>query len=112
MREEFWGVFWVDISKPSTTEGDFIAIAKLLGRSVESVPDTLQVLATTKQSWLLILDNANDPNFDYQAYFPSGTHGTILMTSRISEYKRYSPDANEVLEGLKKEESTDRKSVV
>jgi tetratricopeptide (TPR) repeat protein len=93
-------VFWVDVSKASTAESDFIAIAKLLGLSIESVPDALQVLSSTKQTWLLILDNADDPNFDYQAYFPSGTQGAVLMTSRISECKRYSPDANEALEGL------------
>jgi hypothetical protein len=104
-NNRFWGVFWVDVSNASTSESDFIAIAKLLGRSAESVPDALQVLATTKQTWLLILDNADDPNFDYQAYIPSGTHGAVLITSRVSECKRYSPDANEALEGLEDKDS-------
>jgi hypothetical protein len=104
-NNRFWGVFWVDVGKASTAKSDFIAIAKLLGRLVESVPDALQVLASTKQTWLLILDNADDPNFDYQAYIPSGTHGAVLMTSRISECKRYSLDANEALEGLEEEDS-------
>ncbi|KAM3067112.1 hypothetical protein ACMFMG_011668 [Clarireedia jacksonii] len=99
-RKEFWGVFWVDVSKVSTAESDFITIAKLLGRSVESVSDTLYVLASIKQPWLLILDNADDPNFDYQIYFPSGTHGVVLMTSRVSECKEYSPEQFEALEGL------------
>jgi hypothetical protein len=66
---------------------------------------TLQVLANTKQTWLLILDNADDPNFDYQVYFPSGTHGAVLMTSRVAECKRYSLDAFEALEGLEDEDS-------
>ncbi|KAM0310604.1 hypothetical protein ACHAO8_007970 [Botrytis cinerea] len=105
MREEFWGVFWVDVGMASTAESKFIAIAKLLGRSVENVSDALQVLATIKQSWLLILDNADDPNFDYQAYFPSGTHGAILMTSRIPECKGYSPEQFEALEGLGNEDA-------
>ncbi|KAJ8058498.1 hypothetical protein OCU04_012686 [Sclerotinia nivalis] len=73
MREEFWGVFWVDIGQDSTAESNFIVIAKLLGQSAESVPDAFHVLTTIKQSWLLILDNTDDPNFDYQDYFPSGT---------------------------------------
>ncbi|PQE34078.1 Tetratricopeptide-like helical domain protein [Rutstroemia sp. NJR-2017a WRK4] len=105
MREEFWGVFWVNVSKASTAESDFITIAKLLGRSVESVSDALYVLASIKQPWLLILDNADDPNFDYQIYFPSGTHGAILMTSRVSECKEYSPEQFEALEGLGNEDS-------
>ncbi|KAK6605159.1 phosphorylase superfamily protein [Botrytis cinerea] len=98
MRKEFWGIFWVDVGMASTAESNFIAIAKLLGRSVENVSDALQVLATIKQNWLLILDNADDPNFDYQAYFPSGTHGAILMTSRVPECKGYSPEQFEALE--------------
>ncbi|KAM0157263.1 hypothetical protein ACHAPG_004757, partial [Botrytis cinerea] len=105
MRKEFWGIFWVDVGMASTAESNFIAIAKLLGRSVENVSDALQVLATIKQNWLLILDNADDPNFDYQAYFPSGTHGAILMTSRVPECKGYSPEQFEALEGLGNEDA-------
>jgi hypothetical protein len=98
-------VFWVDVGKASTAKSEFINIAKQLGHSTESVPNALQVLASSKQTWLLILDNADDPNFDYQVYFPSGTHGAVLMTSRVPECKRYSPDANEALEGLRDEDS-------
>ncbi|KAH8648332.1 hypothetical protein BGZ60DRAFT_499727, partial [Tricladium varicosporioides] len=105
MRREFWGVFWVDVGNASTAKRDFIAIATLLERPVENIPDALQVLATTKQSWLLILDNADNPNFDYQAYFPSGNQGAVLMTSRVPECKRYSPGASEALEGLEDEDS-------
>jgi tetratricopeptide (TPR) repeat protein len=95
----------VDVDKASTAESDFIAIAKLLGHSVEGVPNALQVLANIKQSWLLILDNADDPDFDYQIYFPPGTHGAVLMTSRVPECKVYSPEQFEALEGLGNEDS-------
>ncbi|KAL9117774.1 MAG: hypothetical protein Q9187_005686 [Circinaria calcarea] len=104
-REEFWGVFWVDVGKPSTAKSDLIAVAKILGRSVETVSDALQVLANIKQNWLLILDNADDPDFDYQVYLPSGTQGAVIMTSRVSECRRYSPDATEALEGLENGDS-------
>ncbi|KAH8590733.1 hypothetical protein B0O99DRAFT_520880 [Bisporella sp. PMI_857] len=105
VREEFWAVFWVNVDKPATAENDFIAIAKLLGRSAESISEALQVLASIKKNWLLILDNADDPKFDYQNYFPSGTHGAVIMTSRVSECKRYSPDAFKALGGLEEQES-------
>jgi hypothetical protein len=101
----FWGIFWVDVDKPSTAERDFIAIAKNVGGSVESVPEALQVLSTTHRSWLLILDNADDPDFDYQVYFPPGTHGAVLMTSRVAECRRYSLDAFEALGGLEEDDS-------
>jgi tetratricopeptide (TPR) repeat protein len=60
---------------------------------------------TTYQSWLLILDNADDPGFDYQIYFPPANHGAVLMTSRVTECKQYSADAFEALGGLEEEDS-------
>ncbi|KAL5324993.1 hypothetical protein ACEPPN_006115 [Leptodophora sp. 'Broadleaf-Isolate-01'] len=105
MKQQFWGVFWVDVDKPSTAERDFIAATKMLGHPLDSIPEALQVLATTHQSWLLILDNADDPEFDYQIYLPSGNHGAVLMTSRVAECRRYSPDAFQALEGLEEQDS-------
>ena len=98
-------MFWVDVDKASTAERDFIAATKMLGHSVESVPEALQILATTHQSWLLVLENADDPEFDYQIYLPSGNHGAVLMTSRVAECKRYNPDAFEALEALEEQDS-------
>ncbi|KAH7314037.1 hypothetical protein BKA65DRAFT_411419, partial [Rhexocercosporidium sp. MPI-PUGE-AT-0058] len=67
--------------------------------------EALQVLTTTERSWLLILDNANDPDFDYQVYFPPRYRGAVLMTSRVTECRRYSQDAFEALEGLEEQDS-------
>ena len=77
----------------------------MIGRAAESVSEALQVLAATKQSWLLILDNADDPNFDYQLYLPSGTHGAVIITSRIPECRKYGTIGAEPLEGLDEEQS-------
>lgn len=63
------------------------------------------MLATKQQSWLLILDNADNPDFDYQVYFPPGNHGAVLMTSRVAECRNYSPDAFEALEGLDEQDA-------
>jgi len=40
------------------------------------------VLANTSQSWLLVFDNADDPNLSLTSYFPAGDRGDILITSR------------------------------
>jgi len=88
-----------------TAKSGFITIAEGLGRSIESIPEALQILANTKQSWLLILDNADDPNFDYQNYLPSGTKGTIIITSRLTECRQYSPENAEALKGLEDQDS-------
>jgi tetratricopeptide (TPR) repeat protein len=63
------------------------------------------VLASVNRSWLLILDNADDPNFDYQVYFPPGNLGVVLMTSRNPECHRFATIGFEVLEGLDEEDA-------
>jgi hypothetical protein len=99
-------VFWVDVGSPSTAKSSFLAIAKAFGSVAESVEELLQALANTKDRWLLILDNADDPKFDYAAYIPSGNQGAVLITSRVPECSQYSTLPAEALEGLEDEHST------
>ncbi|KAJ5022565.1 acyl transferase/acyl hydrolase/lysophospholipase [Bipolaris maydis] len=106
LREDFWGVFWVDVGSLSTAKNGFLAVAKALGLSAESVDESLQALANTPDRWLLILDNADDPAFDYAAYIPSGAQGAVIMTSRVPECNEYSTLPAEALEGLEEEHST------
>jgi tetratricopeptide (TPR) repeat protein len=102
----FWGVFWVDVSSPSIAKNGFLAVAKTFGSSAESIEESLQALASTKDRWLLILDNADDPEVDYAAYIPSGNQGVVIVTSRVPECSQYSTLPAEVLEGLNEKHST------
>jgi hypothetical protein len=63
-------------------------------------------LANTKKRWLLVLDSANDVDFDYARYMPSGAQGAVVVTSRNPQCSRYSTVAAEALEGLDAEHST------
>ncbi|USP74753.1 hypothetical protein yc1106_02027 [Curvularia clavata] len=106
LQEDFWGVFWVDVSSLSTAQHGFLAIAKALGSSAESVEESLQALANTPDRWLLILDSADNPAFDYAAYIPSGRRSVVIITSRVPECSQYSTLPAETLEGLEDEHST------
>ncbi|KAJ4374688.1 hypothetical protein N0V86_007561 [Didymella sp. IMI 355093] len=106
VREDFWGVFWVDVGSESTAKNDFLAVAKALGSAAESVAEALWALANCKKRWLLVLDNADDVEFDYARYIPPGTHGTVIVTSRNPQCSRYSTLPAEALEGLDAEHST------
>jgi hypothetical protein len=99
-------MFWADVGSQATTKNGFLAIAKALGSSAESVEESLQALATIKERWLLILDNADDPSFDYTRCIPSGVTGMVMTTSRIPQCSRYSTLPAEALEGLDIEHST------
>ncbi|MCJ1351862.1 MAG: hypothetical protein MMC33_001846 [Icmadophila ericetorum] len=84
---------------------DFIAIAKTIGFSAESVDEVRQLLANRIESWLLILDNADESKIDYARYIPSGARGSIIMTSRVPESQQYNTVGWEALTGLSDEES-------
>jgi tetratricopeptide (TPR) repeat protein len=77
-----------------------VAIAKAFRYPKETIKDSLQALASSIKPWLLILDNADDPEFDYSTYFPSGHRGAVIITSRISNCRKYSTVDPETLEGL------------
>ncbi|KAF2682375.1 hypothetical protein K458DRAFT_390862 [Lentithecium fluviatile CBS 122367] len=98
---------WGRANNPTTAKNDFVAIAKALGLSVESIDEARQALASTKRRWLLVLDDADDPRSNYTAYIPSGAEGAIIMTSRIPDCRRYSTAGHEMLEGLGLEDSTE-----
>ncbi|KAI1211995.1 TPR-like protein [Annulohypoxylon truncatum] len=106
LREQFWGVFWVDVSSDSTAKSGLVAIAKLLGSNGTEVDDARRQLSNVdpKHPWLLILDNADNPKVDYQQYFPTGTRGAVLITSRNPECQNYAPDGYEDLGSLDKQD--------
>ena len=100
----FWGIFWVEVSSPSVAKSNFTSIARLLGSSLDTIDDVLQLMSNLKTNWLLILDNADDPDFDYQGYIPSGDTGTIIMTSRVADCSRYGTIGAETLTSLGQKE--------
>ncbi|KIN02921.1 hypothetical protein OIDMADRAFT_144079 [Oidiodendron maius Zn] len=100
IRETFWGVFWVDVSSESTAAAGFLRIADVLGSPVQNIDDARHLLSNLNHNWLLVLDNADNLATDYACYFPSGTRGTILLTSRMPECSDYNTVGFEQLESL------------
>lgn len=82
-----------------TANNGFSAIGKALGVS-ESIDDARKALSSTEMRWLLVLDNADDPNFDYGTYIPSGNRGAVIITSRIPECQQYNTHGWEGFESL------------
>ena len=101
----FWGVFWVDVSTSSLAEFAFLDIASRLQISAQTWEDTRQGLANVQHPWLLVLDNADDPNFDYQRYIPEGPSGVVMLTSRNQECSRYATEKCIDLDGLPEAEA-------
>ena len=98
--DSFWGVFWVDVSSESTAAAGFLRVADVLGSPVQNIDDARHLLSNVNHNWLLVLDNADNLDTDYTRYFPSGTRGTLLITSRMPECSDYNTVGFEQLESL------------
>ena len=51
-------------------------------------------LSNIPETWLVIFDNADDPDLDISAYFPVGNRGTILITTRNPDCKVHATDGS------------------
>ncbi|KAI1628920.1 P-loop containing nucleoside triphosphate hydrolase protein [Exophiala viscosa] len=89
LRSLFWGVFWIDVSTPSLAQNGFLGIADRLKISATTWEDGRRGLANVHQRWLLVLDNADDPDLDYQTYFPPSSYGVVILTSRNADCEQY-----------------------
>ena len=86
-------------------ERGFVNVAQmcdLSDKSFEGARSWLQNLSTF-HSWLLILDNADDPSLDYSLYLPSASKGHILITSRNPECADLQTAGKDCYERLSKE---------
>jgi hypothetical protein len=77
----YWGVFWVDASSKESLEAGFAALGQEVGVG-SNAGATMHWFFRSRQPWLLILDNADDPELDLSRYLPVGLHGHILITTR------------------------------
>jgi len=98
----FWGIFWADVGSESIAQAEFSKIAEKLGSTAKRVDDVRKLLSDSspEHNWLLVLDNADDPDTDYQKYFPTGNRGVVLMTSRVRECGMYGTVGSEEIDSL------------
>ena len=96
----FWGVFWLDASSENSLARGFVAIAEKCDLRDKSLEGTRLWLQQTPHSWLLVLDNADDPKLDYALYLPAASKGHVLITSRVPECADLQTAGSDSYEGL------------
>jgi tetratricopeptide (TPR) repeat protein len=84
----FWGIFWIDASSEENIERGLVNIATVCGLVCDA-NSVKRWLSNVPETWLVIFDNADDPNLDLSRYFPVGTRGTILITTRNPDCRDY-----------------------
>ena len=66
----------------------------LLNEIGETADDAVTWLTEKRENWLLLFDNADDIKLDLSRFFPSCSHGNILITTRNHETCVHAPDFN------------------
>ncbi|KAG9122699.1 hypothetical protein FRC07_000800 [Ceratobasidium sp. 392] len=81
-KERWTEVIYVDATSRDTTSSalEELAAAKKIGDTHE---DTIGWLGSSLQPWLLVFDNADDPDLNLPGFIPPGSHGSVLITTRL-----------------------------
>jgi len=91
-------IFWVDATSPTTMAQGFTAVARAMAKASLDVADdegnlrfVLDTMSAWRSKWLLVFDNFDDPSSftrkSIKEYFPRGSQGSILFTSRHAATK-------------------------
>ena len=90
LRELFSGIFWIRASSYDLIRADWAYIAETLGLEPNHRAG-LHYLASLRKPWLLIMDNADQPDVLMDDFLPPNDLGCILITTRCPAWtRRYS----------------------
>ncbi|KAJ7438761.1 hypothetical protein FB451DRAFT_158421 [Mycena latifolia] len=94
-QSRFQDVYFVDSSSQQTIENDLatLALTKKVGKTFQ---DSLLWLSNQHTEWLIVFNNADDINLNLRQYFPSGSHGNILVTSRNPDLRQLAQATHKV----------------
>ncbi|PBK94557.1 hypothetical protein ARMGADRAFT_965352 [Armillaria gallica] len=80
----FMHVWFFDATSDATLAAGYQKLSKAASID-ESVNDVQDFLEKMQEDWLLIFDNADDPNVELSKYIPRCNHGNIIITSRLTD---------------------------
>jgi hypothetical protein len=106
----YWGVFWIDASTTENAEASFAEIDQQVRgggnhSNRASYSAAMHLLLQCKRPWLLILDNADDPDMDLSRFVPAGSYGHILVTTRNPSVVEHATVGHVKFHGMDPEEA-------
>ncbi|KAF2186508.1 TPR-like protein [Zopfia rhizophila CBS 207.26] len=104
-KHRYWGIFWIDASNEGNIQSGFASIGERAGRGATLVAG-MYWLSRCTQPWLLVLDNADDPDMDISKYCPIGGNGHILVTTRNPSAIEHATAGHIRFRGMEPDEAT------
>lgn len=105
-RSQYWGVFWIDASSVARAEAGYTYLAHQAGVGTTWMAGKYW-LSECVRPWLLVLDNADDPQLDLTTYIPTGSSGNILITTRIHDFRIHATVGHIKFAKMEPEEAVD-----
>ena len=103
-KHSYWAVFTIDATTPQVAAECYSSIAKIGGlESTES--SGKYYLSQVREPWLLIIDNADNPDLHLPSLFPPGNRGNILVTTRKRDFQEFGNVGSIELGGLEEDEA-------
>ncbi|KAI0203135.1 hypothetical protein F4808DRAFT_467764 [Astrocystis sublimbata] len=103
-QADYSGVFTIHAASHETIRDSFCKIAKIGGlEGTESAGR--HYLSQLDGTWLLIVDNADDPSLDLQDLFSPGIRAHILVTTRNPDFRQAGSLGSLELKGLQENEA-------
>ena len=106
----YWAIFTIHAASVETAKESFAKIGKYGG--LEETDNAGKYwLSQLEEPWLLIIDNADNPEFPLRDFFPEGDRGHILITTRNPDFREYGTGGKDgtpgsvELKGLKEREA-------
>jgi len=84
VNDRYSHVWLVDATSDATLTADFKTLGEAAGVG-EMVNDVRAFLGRIREDWLLIFDNADNPQVDLSIYIPQCDHGNVIITSRLTQ---------------------------
>jgi len=85
-------------------EEGFLTIARACKQ--EANLESVKAWLSSKEHWLLIIDNADDPTVDVSRLLPSGTKGAVLITTRNPDFQKFASAGSYRVDEMSPEDAT------
>ena len=103
-KANYTGVLWVDVSSDENAEAGFAYLGQEMKKGATFAAG-YHWLSRCSTPWLLVLDNADDPDMDLTKYMPTGGRGHILITTRNPNAIMYATAGHLRFRGMDPEEA-------
>ena len=100
----YWAIFTIDASSAQTAKESFCKVGRMGG--LEATEDSgKHFLSQARKNWLLIIDNADKPDINFESLIVPGERGHILVTTRNPTLRRQGNVGSVEVKGLKQREA-------